>query len=218
MTTRKFTYIPSNTNNKIERYIPKLIGTPQEFYTSQTINDDIKLILNNGCIYIPNYYCKKNDKTTFQKLKNDVQKQNPIDWSKHMKYENPEFSETFNSIVKKISEEFKIDITQSRLNYYRNGHDWKPWHHDSHAYGNKEENYTLGVSFGESRMMDFVKHNCDENDNNNPSLDQKFSFPQHNGDLFGFNKEVNQKFMHGIPKEPSKIGDRFSVIIWGKKL
>ena len=36
------------------------------------------------------------------------------------------------------------------MNFYQDQSDWKPFHHDSHAYGNKalREDFTVGVSFG----------------------------------------------------------------------
>ena len=33
------------------------------------------------------------------------------------------------------------------------------------------------------------------------SLD-RFSFPQHNGDVFAFTDSVNRQFVHGVPREP----------------
>ena len=35
------------------------------------------------------------------------------------------------------SEYFDVEVYASRLNFYRDGTDWKPFHHDSHAYGGK---------------------------------------------------------------------------------
>ena len=32
---------------------------------------------------------------------------------------------------------FDVDVYATRLNFYRNGSDWKPYHHDSHAYGGR---------------------------------------------------------------------------------
>lgn len=97
-----------------------------------------------------------------------------IDWSRHLKHENPDFSPTFNGIVNRLGDYFDVgararaalcscccagvdceerprthtslltaapnygcatDVYATRLNFYRDGTDWKPWHHDSHAYG-----------------------------------------------------------------------------------
>jgi hypothetical protein len=214
---KQFTYIPkkdrSNDNNKISKYASNMLKSEFNKFGNAKLIDDYKKLLENGCVYIPNYYCNKNNLSIFSQLKDEIKSQDPINWSKHMKYENPTFSKTFNEIVDKLSIDFKIDISQTRLNYYRDHNDWKPFHHDSHAYGNKEENYTLGVSFGGTRVMEFIQDDIEETN----KLKEKFSFPQHNGDIFGFNKEVNQKFMHGIPKGENGCGERFSIIVWGKK-
>jgi hypothetical protein len=36
-------------------------------------------------------------------------------------------------------------VWRPRLNFYRDGKDWKPFHHDSHAYGGngKKEDFTM---------------------------------------------------------------------------
>jgi hypothetical protein len=213
-----FKYIPknersNNQSNNAKIYASNMLKSDFNKFGNNKLNNDYQKLLNNGCLYIPNYYCQQNDFTIFNKIKEEIKSQDPINWSKHMKYENPTFSNTFNEIVQKLSKDFNINVKQTRLNYYRNGLDWKPFHHDSHAYGDKEENYTLGVSFGSSRIMEFIQDDIDLDTN----IKEKFRFPQNNGDIFGFTKEVNQKFKHGIPKEPNINEDRFSVIIWGKK-
>jgi hypothetical protein len=212
-----FKYIPKSdrltSQNKISKYANSLMKSEFNQYANNKLGSDYKKLLDDGCLYIPNYYCDKNDFTIFEKLKEEIKTQDPINWSKHMKYENPNFSSTFNQIVDKLSKDFKINVSQTRLNYYRDHNDWKPFHHDSHAYGNKEENYTLGVSFGNPRVMEFIQDDIEEQNN----LKEKFSFPQNNGDIFGFTKLVNQKFMHGIPRGEQGCGERFSIIIWGSK-
>lgn len=104
-----------------------------------------------------------------------------------------------------------MEIYASRLNYYRNGNDWKPFHHDSHAYcknRNEKEDFTIGASFGNKRILQF-KHL-----KTNVIID----IEQNNGDIFAFNSIVNNKFMHGISKENNiNVKERFSIIIWGKR-
>jgi hypothetical protein len=216
---KQFSYVPKKDrivdNNKISKYASTMMKSEFNKFGNTKLINDYKKLLDDGCVYIPNYYCSKNDLTIFNHLKDEIKTQDPINWSKHMKYENPTFSETFNEIVDKLGKDFKITVSQTRLNYYRDHNDWKPFHHDSHAYGTKEENYTLGVSFGGMRVMEFIQDDIDDIDEINKTKD-KFSFPQHNGDIFGFTKEVNKKFMHGIPKGENGCGERFSIIIWGK--
>lgn len=51
------------------------------------------------------------------------------------RHENPDFSPTFREIVNAMSEYFDVEVYATRLNFYADGSAWKPFHHDSHAYG-----------------------------------------------------------------------------------
>jgi len=130
-----------------------------------------------------------------------------VNWSKHLKHENPDFSPTFNQIITKMANYFDVEVYASRLNFYCDGSDWKPFHHDSHAYVGSgiREDFTMGASFGASRQLVFL----------HPSSGQTFAFPQNNGDVFAFTAEANKRFQHGIPKVNQIVGPRFSIIAWG---
>lgn len=200
-----------NDNNLIEKYAKVLLKS--EFNRYLGIDNDYKKILNNGCYYLQNFICEMDDFTYFNKIKNELKDNNIISWSKHQKYENPKFSKTFNEIINIICKYFNVVPVETRLNYYRNGMDWKPYHHDSHAYNNVlKENFTIGVSLGSSRELSFLHDKTGD----------KFNFPQNNGDVFAFNKEVNRAFMHGVPKKKyqgySCINDRISIIAWCKDI
>lgn len=176
-------------------------------YMNDSLINDYQLLLKKGCVYYPNFFCGMDDYTYFNKLKQEMNNSGIINWSKHKKWENPQFSSTYNEIIKKISIDFNIEVIETRLNYYSNGNDWKPAHKDRHAtYEGLKENYTLGLSLGGSRELEFTHE----------SSNHKFRFPQNNGDIFGFTKEVNEKFLHGVPKCTSS-DDRISIIIWGIK-
>ena len=78
-----------------------------------------------------------------------------------------------------------MEVFATRLNFYRDGADWKPFHHDSHAFANgQKEDFTMGASFGAARDLAFLHE---------PS-GQRFSFPQNNGDVFAFNSNANAAF------------------------
>eukprot|EP01121_Diplochlamys_sp_Union-15-3_P016980 TRINITY_DN5891_c0_g1_i1.p1 TRINITY_DN5891_c0_g1~~TRINITY_DN5891_c0_g1_i1.p1 ORF type:complete len:262 (+),score=34.30 TRINITY_DN5891_c0_g1_i1:145-930(+) len=132
-----------------------------------------------------------------------------VNWSKHFKHENPDFSQTFKEVIRRLSEYFDVEVYATRLNFYADGTAWKPFHHDSHAYEGREqrEDFTMGVSFGASRQLLFL----------HPISNQTFSFPQNNGDIFAFTSEANKRFQHGVPKTNQKIGPRFSIIAWGRR-
>eukprot|EP00466_Bigelowiella_natans_P001138 jgi/Bigna1/54764/estExt_Genewise1Plus.C_430001 len=134
-----------------------------------------------------------------------------INWSKHLKHENPEFSPTFKAVIESMSDYFDVEVHATRLNFYRDGSAWKPFHHDSHAYGAKgvKEDFTMGASFGGSRSLTFLHE----------SSGTTFDFPQNNGDVFAFTSEANRRFQHGVPKSknPNRVGCRFSIIAWGTR-
>lgn len=200
-----FEYIEQDkkNNNCAIDYARTLIKSD---FNKTILDDEFSKIFNNECIYLKNFFCKKDDYEIFNKLKQELNiNNNLIMWSKHKKCENPKISETFNNIIKKLSEHFKFEVSEVRLNYYENGEDWKPFHKDRHANGYVLENFTVGASFGSTRLLEF-KH---EKTNNT------FNFPQNNGDVFAFSKDINKTFLHGIPKDKKRCGDRISIIAWG---
>jgi len=200
-------------DNKASLFSNKLIRSDFD-KVNGSLNDDVNKILNGGCVYIPNFFCKTDDLQIFDKIKKEIESDSykMINWSKHFRHENPEISATFNDIVKQMAEHFKVEVLQTRLNYYKDGLDWKCLHKDRHAYGNGKdkicENFTMGASFGASRELEFV-----HDDTNN-----RFVFPQNNGDIFAFDSDINKKFMHGVPKNNLIKQPRFSIIAWGNKL
>ena len=183
-----------------------------------TLMSDFESVLSGECIYLPEFHCAANDFALLAGLARDMEAhgaeggEGMINWSKHLKHENPEFSRTFKKIVRELSAYFDVEIYATRLNFYRDGTDWKPFHHDSHAYGGREqrEDFTMGASFGAPRELAFLYE---------PSGSQ-FSFPQRNGDVFAFTTEVNKRFKHGVPKSTrgaTAPQPRFSIIAWGRR-
>ena len=187
-----------------------------------TLSSDSESVLSGECIYLPEFHCDKGDFTLLAGLAKDMETHEAIggegdgtggmiNWSKHLKHENPSFSTTFKKIVKELSEYFDVEVYATRLNFYRDGTDWKPFHHDSHAYGGREqrEDFTMGSSFGAERELAFLHEQSGS----------QFSFPQNNGDVFAFTTEVNKRFKHGVPKlvKGGHNGPRFSIIAWGRR-
>lgn len=187
-----------------------------------TLVDDFNSVLKGGCVCLNNFVCDKKDTSIFEAIKTELRafsgddmksagRGGLIDWSKHEVYENPTtISVTFNTIVAFLADYFDVEVYATRLNYYRDGETWKPFHHDSHAYGGRalREDFTVGISLGQSRALEWLHE---------PS-GRVFSFPQDNGDCFAFDSEVNQRFKHGVPKSRDpNCGDRFSIIAWGRR-
>ena len=192
--------------NNALKYIPKI---KSNFELVSNLNYDMREVLYKGCSYLPNLFCDIDDLSLFNKLNEELNNNTIIDWSQHHKIDNPTSSNTFNSIVKCLENYFNITVLATRLNYYTKD-DFKPFHHDSHAYSNGlKEDITIGLSLGDTRALSF-KH---------VESNQIFYFPQNNGDIFCFDHLTNKKFQHGIPKlkEINKENNRLSIILWGKK-
>merc|ERR1712217_188751 len=66
---------------------------------------------------------------------------------------------------------------------------------------------TIGASFGDPRELVFE----------HKRTDQRFEFPQRNGDVFAFTDVANRKFRHSIPKTRDRVGARLSIIVWARQ-
>lgn len=176
------------------------------------LQQDYELLVKGHAIYLNEFFGGRHDFSILTDLCKDLESRGEgmINWSKHFKHENPDFSPTFQRIVEQLSDYFDLDVYATRLNFYPNNASWKPFHHDSHAYGGRKlrEDLTVGASFGATRSLVF-KHVGSE---------RQFGFPQQNGDIFAFTTKVNTQFMHGVPKETElRTGPRFSIIAWGRR-
>ena len=122
-----------------------------------------------------------------------------------------EYSPTFKAVIDKIKTYFNMDIKATRLNWY-DSNEFKPKHFDAAAIDEKKaktQNLTVGVSFGETRSVEF------EHAKTRTSIN--ISLP--NGSTYTFSKDVNVHWRHGIPPLPkdehAKSGGRLSIIAWG---
>ena len=187
-------------------YSSALFRGGESFRLDARLLVDYQAILDGHCKYIPNLLSTTMDLTLCERLAADLERcageGGMIEWSRHLKHENPTFSQTFQEVttllthvpsmracalfshprpgaaltkqvVQRMAAYFDVDVFASRLNFYRDGSDWKPFHHDSHAYGSHgvREDFTMGASFGDSRSLAFLHE---------PSGSQ-FALPQHNG-------------------------------------
>ena len=128
---------------------------------------------------------------------------------------------TFNSIIDQIAKYFDMDVKATRFNLYEDLRDYKPMHFDAAAIDPKKaatQNLTVGVSFGYTRSVEF-EHAVNRS---------RVSFPLSNGTIYGFGKQANIDWRHGIPPikpeiineiescTPKESTGRISIILWGK--
>lgn len=118
---------------------------------------------------------------------------------------------TFKIVIERIREFFGMDIKATRLNWYKDGSQYKPFHKDAAAVDPrkaKTQNFTVAVSFGATRDCGF------ERDDASRTL---LSFPIGDGECYTFAEDTNILFRHGVlggvNKEDSE--GRISIIAWG---
>ena len=116
---------------------------------------------------------------------------------------------TFDMVVKKIADYFKMDVKATRFNWYTDTSQWKPFHHDS-AYVDPAkaavQNFTVAVSFGATRDAAFE----------DAKTKTVISLPQADGVMYAFAKDTNILWRHGILQDmPVRDQGRISVICWG---
>ena len=217
--------------NSIAKYATAILrGGSESKRVDAGLSETVSKIVSGNAVYIEGFHCEEDDFRLLEQLAEDLEESRysttsskrkgeedfgggVMNWSKHLKQENPEFSETFRTVVERMASYFDVDVYATRLNFYRDGSDWKPYHHDSHAFGanGRKEDFTMGASFGAQRALSFLHE---------PSA-SSFEFPQKNGDVFAFSSEVNAAMQHGVPRlsghEQFVANPRFSVIAWGRR-
>eukprot|EP00092_Neocalanus_flemingeri_P077963 GFUD01096892.1.p1 GENE.GFUD01096892.1~~GFUD01096892.1.p1 ORF type:complete len:421 (-),score=79.06 GFUD01096892.1:209-1471(-) len=118
---------------------------------------------------------------------------------------------TFAIILDKIKNYFDMDIKATRLNWYRDTSEWKPFHHDAAAMKAnmaRTQNFTVAVSFGCERDVAFE----------NAETKTVIAMPQPNGTVYTFGKDVNILWRHGILQVPPELQTdegRISIVAWG---
>jgi hypothetical protein len=87
---------------------------------------DIQSVMEGGCIYLPGFFCAAKDFGLLAALTRDLEAHAAtnneegdssgklINWSQHLKHENPDFSPTFQGILKRMDEYFDVEIIATR--------------------------------------------------------------------------------------------------------
>jgi len=221
---------------------------------SNSISSYNQKLKHDDVLIVPELFGKEDDWSMYYKLieeMTDIQNQpdfnsgrnfrngKSTDWiswheGAHLILKDPSSSPTFQSIIDKLCTYFHIRPKSigTRFNWYRDSNDWKPFHHDSAAFNPqraKNQNITVGVSFGATRELAFVR--AYEHDLPEPLLEQqqkhhqnrqkvRIYFPQTNNGVFSFGRDANILWKHGVnalsPEEQTmESRGRISIILWG---
>jgi hypothetical protein len=218
--THNYKFQEQNNNNKnkiknTESFIPNYDEPTIRILFNKFISNDNEVCIINNMFFDKNLY-----DNLVSEINNDVYKpwhgdthliaddSHKIDWKLN--------SSTFDYVIKHLCSYFCMTASATRLNYYVDSEDWKPYHHDAAALKPdkaKTQNITVGVSFGMTRDISF------QSIHKNPNDRIKINFELENGIVYAFGNKVNIDFKHGIPpvkKNNSKsYNGRFSIIIWG---
>ncbi|CAK9109144.1 unnamed protein product [Durusdinium trenchii] len=183
-------------------------------YTAPVKHDDV--------IIVPEFFCGEDDWNIYYTLIKEMrQSQANGDWKAewvswhegaHLLSQNPSASDTYNEVIDSLCQYFSATDPNrgTRFNWYRDGSDWKPFHHDSAAFNEQRaanQNCTIGISFGSTRELAF-RH---------AKTGELIYVPQKNGMLFYFGRDVNIIWQHGINALPEQEQDgkgRISIILW----
>jgi hypothetical protein len=180
-------------------------------------------VKHDDVIIVPEFFCKEDDWDIYYQLLKEMRESQAqgtrkaewLSWHEgaHLLSQNPTGSASYQKVLDRMCEYFHIALGNrgTRFNWYRDGSDWKPFHHDSAAFNPmraKDQNCTVGISFGASRELAF-RH---------AKTGELVYFPQRNGMLFYFGQDANIIWQHGInalPKEEQDGKGRISIILWG---
>lgn len=187
-------FVPVHTEPDIRIKINEKIMKSNEI----SIHDNI---LNDNNIY--NIILEEINNNTFKKWHGDTHliADDSINWRHN--------SPTFNKIIEILSNKLNIKVSATRLNYYTNSLDWKPYHHDAAAIKEhiaNKQNITVGVSFGLTREISFQ----------NVRTKNTINIPLRDSIVYCFGNQINSEWKHSIPQFNKNINEgRISIIIWG---
>lgn len=222
----------NNNNQKHKRISPYGIKKNTESFEPWFTPADVRITLGNGkqetfnkeikskdVIIIPDLFSDLGD--VYNKILNEVDSvENKKIWKPwhgdtHLIADDHEdwkkYSPTFNAVIEKIKKYFEMDVKATRLNWY-DEKEYKPFHHDAAAIDEKKaktQNLTVGVSFGETRSVEFE----------HAKTKTRVNIDLPDGYTYTFSKDVNIEWRHGIPPLPLNKLDgkkgRISIIAWG---
>eukprot|EP00729_Bicosta_minor_P013036 gene13036-32258_t len=84
------------------------------------LQNDYQLLVDGHAVYLQEFFGPKADFSLLTSLAHELEQHagdGMINWSRHFKHENPDFSDTFKYIVKQISEYFSMDVVNQQFQH-----------------------------------------------------------------------------------------------------
>mmetsp|Transcript_45206 Transcript_45206/g.78376 ORF Transcript_45206/g.78376 Transcript_45206/m.78376 type:complete len:351 (+) Transcript_45206:29-1081(+) len=165
-------------------------------------------VLGGEAFYLPEWFCQDQDRTMYQCLRRELHmhigpfrgKSLGLAGTQAILEECPMYMD----IVVRLVKHFDVEACYSVVNFYQDGSHGIGAHTDSLFMGT---NMTIGASFGDPRELVF----------DHKYTQQRFEFPQRNGDVFAFTDVANRAFRHSVPKTKERVGGRLSIIVWARQ-
>lgn len=210
-------------------------GRNTECWEPRTVPTDMRIIYDNGTwidnisvtpitsrdvLIVPNLFADFEPGELYRRLVDEAPQEIFKLWHGNDKIEGTHLiaddhtkwkagSPTFQMIVERIRKFFDMRVEATRLNWYSDTSQWKPFHHD--ASGVKPEkaaiqNFTVALSLGATRDAAFE----------HAGTKTTISIPQPDGTIYCFAADTNIIWRHGILKEAeTRDVGRISIICWG---
>lgn len=162
---------------------------------------ELPKLKHDDVVIVPEFFGRQDDWSLYYKLVEEMtdlqsKQQKGSEWiswheGAHLISKNPQGSPTFEMIIDRLCKYFSIRKTSvgTRFNWYKDSADWKPFHHDSAAFNPqraKNQNITVGVSFGAMRELAFIRAAPLEDGDK-----LRIYFPQTNNGVFSFGRDAN---------------------------
>lgn len=191
-------------------------------YAAPGLSSYPRPIQTRDVLLIPDMFCTPTDLSIYNKLHSELSESGLTEhqiWASwhgdsHLiandKVQWKQYCPTFHHVLDTIRDYFNMSISATRLNWYRNSSEWKPFHHDASALNEdkaKKANLTVAISFGLEREAAFE----------HATTKTVISMPSPNGSAYVFARDINMLWRHGIRQmeEPVMEEGRISVIAWG---
>jgi len=122
-----------------------------------------------------------------------------------------ERSPTYQMVVQRVSDYLGLTVNSTRLNWYKDGTEFKPFHHDAAAMSEEKaavQNISVGISFGATRELALEESEAK----------RVITIPLHDGTVYSIGRDANVLWRHGILRTREALEEgRISIVLWGHR-